>query len=74
MSICTINDNLHTDIDMLGERIENRRLKLNRMIEENENQILKSEIINLSQELDELIIKYISYSEGNRFKADTASA
>jgi len=50
------------EINALKKTIEINRDKLNRMISENEGNVNNKEILKLSRELDELLVKYQSYN------------
>lgn len=50
------------EINALKKTIEINRDKLNRMISENEGNVYNKEILKLSRELDELLVKYQSYN------------
>ncbi len=52
-------NNLETSINLINETIEDTRYKLNKLVEERYDNITDYEVIELSQKLDKLLVKYM---------------
>ncbi|MCY6485192.1 aspartyl-phosphate phosphatase Spo0E family protein [Clostridium aestuarii] len=50
----------------IGKKIENIRYKLNKLVAEKNQNIMDSEVVKLSQKLDELLIYYIRINGDNK--------
>lgn len=55
--------NMESYSDLVYKRIEETKVKLNILVEENYNNIINEEVVKLSQKLDRLLVKYIKIKE-----------
>lgn len=52
-------NNLETSMNLINEIIEDTRYRLNKLVEERYDNITDYEVIELSQKLDKLLVKYM---------------